>query len=265
MWTHAIHQLHFTLTLSLGKCGTTAWKWLYSSLLNTSLLKMPQFSSRTSVPTDVWAKFVPGGAVQGSPCPLQTHLSWAGWSAPYFFSQSHIISNLPVCGATSKFLKYLWKPINCYNDTNNIFVNANLLLCFPQAQPGKTVKAWQLWVQKHGNIYWEAMASPSLPFRVHPHPLQPSRGLSPSEMVGAGQSQGGGCQLGLGFAAGAVLLPAPWQAAPRPTEQGKAHPRASYLWHKYHRQLHFRFLRLHQWSCLILLQWIPIIQVISLN
>lgn len=146
-------------------------------------------------------------------------------------------------------------------------MKANLLLSCPPAQAVRTVKGqhgssgsrhmgtftgkWQLLLPSHSGYT--------------PTPCSLSGGSSPSGVMGAGLNQGGGCQLGLGFAAGTVLLPAPWQAAPRPTRQGKAPPWASYLWHKYHRQLHFRFLRLHQWSCFIWLQWIPIIQVINLN
>lgn len=56
----------------------------------------------------------------------------------FIFTKSHNFKS--PCRATSTFKKYLRKPINSYNDINNIFVNANLLLCFPQAQPGGTVK-----------------------------------------------------------------------------------------------------------------------------
>lgn len=63
-----------------------------------------------------------------------------------------------------------------------------------------------------GSDTWEhLMGSNSfsfLPTRGTPTPLAAFQGLISLWVVGAGQSQGGGCQLGLGFAAGALRLPA---------------------------------------------------------
>lgn len=146
----------------------------------------------------------------------------------FIFTKSHNFKS--PCRATSTFKKYLRKPINSYNDINNIFVNANLLLCFPQAQPGGTVKG------QHGSSGFRHMGTFNgkqqllvSSYPRYPHPSQHSRGSSAS----------GWWELGRAKVVAASLV---WvlqqrpcgsqpsrQAAPRPTQQRKPHPCRSYL------------------------------------
>lgn len=84
-----------------------------------------------------------------------------------------------------------------------------------------------------GSDTWEhLMGSNSfsfLPTRGTPTPLAAFQGLISLLVVGAGQSQGGGCQLGLGFAAGALRLPATPAGSPTALTHSRL-PVLSWCW-----------------------------------
>lgn len=218
-----------------------------------------------SVHTDVWAKFIPGGAAQGSPCPLQTHLSWAGWSAPYFFIFTKSYHFKSPCRAISKLQKYLRKPINSYNDINNIFVNANLLLCFPQAQPEGSVKG------QHGSSRSRHMGTftgkqqllpSSHPGYTHT-PLAAFQGLISLWGSGSWAQPRWWLPAWFGFCSRSCAAPRTLAGSTQSHTAGKSPPMTFDT--STRRQLNVRFFKAKPMNFFLFVQWIPTIQVINLN